>query len=49
MGVYIQEGYFHEGLLHGFGRWICDDGLMYQGQLKNEVFDGEGEMIMGRP
>ena len=29
MGTYIQEGYFENGVLSGFGRWICDDGLMY--------------------
>ena len=47
MGAFIQEGYFQDGQLYGFGRWICDDGLMYMGGLKNGKFEGKGELIMG--
>ena len=42
MGAYIQEGYFNDGVLDGFGRWICDDGLQYEGIFKNESLNGLG-------
>jgi hypothetical protein len=47
-GSFIQEGYFKNGLLNGYCRWIWQDGLMYIGHCKNSKFHGPGEMTMGQ-
>ena len=45
--AYIFEGYFRNGVPHGFARWILDDGSIYMGPVKAGRPDGQGQLIMG--
>ena len=41
----IEEGYFFNNKLTGFGRRIENDGTIVQGEFKNGVLNGYAEMI----
>ena len=47
-GAYVIEGQFDNGTVTGYGRWIWQDGLCYQGHLKNFKAHGEGKQILGQ-
>ena len=39
-GAWIYEGIFRNGLKHQYGRWIWNDGTIYQGGIKNDQLHG---------
>ena len=41
----IEEGYFLNNKLTGFGRRIEDDGTIFQGKFDTGVLNGNAEMI----
>lgn len=46
-GSFILEGYFDNGRATGFARWIFEDGICFEGKLKNFKCHGQGKKFIG--
>ena len=40
--AYVYEGYFENGVPHGFARWVWDDGSQYMGMVHKGRPNGQG-------
>jgi hypothetical protein len=44
LGSYIYEGYFEDGRIKGYGRWIWSDGTVYEGEMNGLTMNGKGKL-----
>jgi hypothetical protein len=45
MPLFPTQGTFDSGMMHGRGRLLFADGILYEGELRDNTVEGEGKMI----